>query len=94
MRPTIIHLDGDNDWSYVFEHQGGVDFASASARSQGNPRFRVFIEDEEVECVNLRVPHSWWPSSGQPFCPTLFPGETLKLVADGPVDVRLDIRDE
>lgn len=89
--PVVLHLT-DEEWTHTFESQGGVDFASASSASPP-AKITVFVEDREVECVNLSVPHSWWPSSGQPFCPSVMAGETLRVVVEGSADVRIDLRD-
>jgi len=91
-RPTVIHLTAtDPSWSYTCIEQAGVNFASASSRTATPARLQVYVNDNEVECVTLTVPHSWWPATTQIFCPTLLAGDILRVEADAPCDVRLDM---
>src|SRR5260370_10226570 len=97
---NMVTLDSAS-MSYTAEQQTVVDFASASARGKmSTPLLTVSVAKggaldtaEDVERITLRVPHSWWPQGGQPFCPHLAKGDILILsVESGIVDVRLDVR--
>jgi hypothetical protein len=87
---VVLHLE-NKSWTYWAKGEASVLFASASTPDQAT--LTVELNGEEVECVHLAVPHSWWPNAGQQFCPPLHKGDRLKISADGTVALRLDLNE-
>jgi len=91
----VIRLSPGDDWTFTCESGSAeVKFASISSVSGERVRFSVMVNDRLIDRLSTSVPHSWWPMSGQEFCPKLGPGDTLTLKAElDDIDVRLDLLD-
>lgn len=89
----VIRLRPGDDWRFECERGSAeVRFASISSVGGDHVSFAIIVNDELHDRVNTTVPHSWWPVSGQEFCPKLVPGDVLTLSAEnGEIDVRLDL---
>lgn len=90
----VIRLTPDEPWTFTCEAgTADVQFASISP-VDGSVTFTVECNGDMIDRVHTAVPHSWWPMSGQSFCPRLNEGDTLTLRAErGDIDVRLDLLD-
>ena len=110
--PTVVHLTAGpppGNATHTYTNPGPrtqqVVFAHASARlfslALSPPVLQVLHTpnggvEVEVDMVTLWGPHSWWGLTGQPLCPDLKPGDTLKLFlfsAAAAVDIRYDLKD-
>jgi hypothetical protein len=56
----VIELLAGETWAYTCPAGGQAQIAFASASSPDDARLEVRLNGELVECVYLRVPHSWW----------------------------------
>lgn len=85
-------IEVDKDAPFVLAADGAITVAFASASSVGDAaRMSVFFNGELVDRVTLSAPHSWWPATGQAFCPPLAEGDELRVEASAAVDLRIDI---
>lgn len=82
---------------YTHEGERNRDTQCASLTARGVVRCEVWVDTELIDVVYAGQggSHTWWTMGGNKLLPVhgLFPGQTLKVTADGPAALRIDWMD-
>lgn len=85
----VVRLE-NGSWKYRAKKHANILFVSASSPDEA--LLTITVNGDDLDEVYLKVPHSWWPMSGQRF-PTLAPKDELVVIVKGTASVRIDLEE-